>query len=169
MRAGIGLLGLLIVAAIIFYLSFGTKNHPGYDATVLEKGRTAQQQAAQIAGRTEDSTPIADTITMEEVDLGGQFRRLKVTSIMPGTPMETIYGLKVGDEIIKADDMGVADNNDAGLGKTLVASGYQHNKPIVVMRNDQELTLTPKDSPMSKLMGNPLVPGLPSGGQMPTH
>jgi hypothetical protein len=167
MRAGIGLLSLLIVAALVFYLTFGTKAHPGYDATVLEKGKVAREQASQISGRTDDGTPITDTITMEEVDQGGQFRRLKVTSIMPGTPMETVYGLKVGDEIIKADDMGVADNNDPGLGKTLVATSYQHNKPIVVLRNDQEMTLVPKDSPMNKLTGQPLIPGLPSGVQVP--
>jgi hypothetical protein len=166
MRAGIGLLGLLICAAIIFYLSIGTKSHPGIDSTALEQGKKAREEVSQIGGRTEDGTPITDTITMDEVDLSGQFRRLKVTSIMPGTPMETVYGLKVGDEITRADDMGVADNNDAGLGKTLVVSSYQHNKPLVVIRDGQEMTLTPKDSPVSKLLGKSLIPGLPAGGQI---
>lgn len=165
MRAGFGLLSLLIVAGLVFYLTFGTKSHPGYDAAVLEQGKTAREEAAQVSGRTDDSTPISETIQLDEVDAGGQFRRLKVLSVRPSTPMDTIYGLKVGDEIVKVGDMGVSDNNDAGLAKALVYEAYGRNEPLVVLRNDQQITLTPTASPLSKMGKSSLL----QGQAIPTH
>ena len=164
MRAGVGLLSLLIVAALCMYLTFGTKAHPGYDATVLDAGKKARQEASQLSGRTEDSTPISETLQLEEVDSNGQFKRMKVVSIVAQTPMETIYGLKPGDEITRVGDMGVADNNDAGLAKALVYEAYGRNQNIVVLRNGEEMTLKPTGSPISKLRGTPQ--GAPA---VPTH
>jgi len=165
MRAGIGLLSLLIGVAIILYISIGTKSHPGYDATVLEKGKKASQEASQISGRTADNVPIADTIQLDEVDAGGQFRRLKVLSITPDTPMETMYKLKVGDEITRVGDLGVSDNNDAGLGKALVYDAYRQNQNLVVIRDGQEMTLKPTGSPLSELG----KPNAPQSQTIPTH
>lgn len=164
MCAGIGLLSILIVAALCFYLTFGTKSHPGYDATVLEQGKTAKQEAAQIAGRTEDAVPIDQTFKMEEVDVNGQFRRLKVVSIVPLSPMENVYKLKVNDEIISADQMGVADNANPDLGKDLVTKSYQDNQPLVVLRDGQQITLNPTASPLSKAGAGGLLQG-----QIPSH
>jgi hypothetical protein len=155
MRAGVGLLSLLIVAAICMYLTFGTKSHPGYDATVMEQGKKAREEANQVSGRTADSVPIMNTFQMEEVDSGGQFKRVKVVSIDPGTPMETVYGLKAGDEITRVGDMGVADNNDYGLAVATIQEAYQRNEPLTVLRNGEHMTLTPTSSPISKLLGIP--------------
>jgi hypothetical protein len=145
MRAGIGLLSLLVVAAIIFYVAFGGKQG-GYVGTVMKAGKEGQEQSSQISGRTDDGTPIQDTIKLDEVDVGGEFRRLKVISIIPGTPMDTAYGLLPNDEITKVGGMGVRDNNDAGLAKALVYEAYQRNEPLTIMRKDVEMTLTPNTS-----------------------
>ncbi len=164
MRAGIGLLSLLIAAAIIFYISFGGKNG-GYEGTVMKQGAKAHDEAGQIAGKTEDNVPIADTIKLEEHDVGGQFRSVTVVSIIPQTPMDTAYGLKAGDEILRVGDWGVSDNNDFGLAEAKVDQAYQENSPLLVLRNGQQLTLTP-NTPMTqmnpKLFGKPgttIVPG----------
>jgi hypothetical protein len=169
MRAGIGLLSLLIGVAIIFYLSYGGKNG-GYDGAAMKAGKEAREQASQISGRTEDNVPIADTIKLDEVDdSNGQFKRLKVLSITPGTPMDTAYGLKVNDEITRVGDMGVNDNNDAGLAKALVIEAFQRNEPLVVLRNNVETKLTP-DSALThfhpNIFGTPgttVTPGAQTG------
>jgi hypothetical protein len=158
MRAGVGLLSILIVAAICMYITFGTKSHPGYDATVMEKGKQAREEANQLSGRTADSVPIMNTFHMEEVDSGGQFKRVKVVSIDPGTPMETVYGLKAGDEITRVGDMGVADNSSYDLAVSLIQEAYQNNATLTVLRNGEQMTLTPTSSPMSRLIGVPKPP-----------
>jgi hypothetical protein len=160
MRAGFGLLSLLIVAALCMYLTFGTKAHPGYDATVLEKGRVAAREASQLSGRTEDQVPIANTFKLEEVDSGGQFRRVKVVSVDPGTPMATIYGLKPGDEITKVGDLGVADNNDFGLAEANIQEAYQRNEAMTILRDGEQMTLIPANSPISKLGLNGITQSL---------
>jgi hypothetical protein len=169
MRAGIGLLSLLIGVALIFYISFGLGKH-GYEGEVLEQGKVAREEANQISGRTNDDMPIESTIQLDEVDAGGQFRRLRVVSIVPKTPMQTCYGLLAGDEIIRVGPMGVSDNNDAGLGKALVYEAYQRNETIDILRNGQEMTLKPTSSPLSqyqpRIFGT--APGAPAA-PVPTH
>jgi hypothetical protein len=177
MRVGFGLLSLLLAAAIVFYISFGGKNG-GYEGAVLKQGQLAQQQASQISGHTMDDVPIEDTIKLDEVDSGGQFRRLKVISITAQTPMDTAYGLKPNDEITRVGDLGVSDNNDAGLAKALVYEAYSRNQPLVILRNGQEITLTPR-TPLTfnhpDLFGapgatvNPSAPVIPQGSSIPTH
>jgi S1-C subfamily serine protease len=145
------------------YLTFGTKSHPGYDATVMEQGNKAREEANQVSGRTADSVPIANTIHTEEVDSGGQFKRVKVDSIDAGTPMETVYGLKAGDEITRIGDMGVADNNDYGLAVAELDEAYQRNETLTILRNGEQMVLTPSSSPISKLLGvtKPPAPAIP--------
>ncbi len=177
MRYGFGLLSLLIGVAILFYISFGGE-HGGEVGVTMQAQKDMTVQGNQIAGRAQDGSPIESTIQLDEVDSGGSFRRLKVVSIMPGTPMDTAYGLKPGDEITRVGGLGIADNNDAGLAKTLVYSAYQDNQPIVILRNDQEITLTP-DSPLThyhpNLFGKPGAvvnsnsPTVSSGQAIPTH
>ena len=178
MRLGFGLLSLLIGVAILFYISFGGE-HGGEMGVTLQANKNATEQGNQIAGRSMDGTPIEGTIQLDEVDAGGEFRRLKVLSITPGTPMDTAYGLKPGDEITRVGDLGVRDNNDAGLAKTLVYGAYQNNQPLGILRNGEEMTLTP-DSPLTKfhpnLFGKPgavvnpnSASPLSSGQSIPSH
>jgi hypothetical protein len=157
MRAGFGLLSILIVAALCMYLTFGTKAHPGYDATVMEKGKVARQEADQISGKTADDVPIKTTFKLEEVDSGGQFKRVKVSSVDPGTPMATVYGLKAGDEITRVGDLGVTDNNDFGMAEANIQEAYQRNETLTIVRNGEQMTLTPTNSPLSKMGFNSIT------------
>ena len=173
MRAGGVLLSLLIVAAIIFYVSFGMGPHNGYVGQVAKSGGEARKEAQQVSGRDADNTPVMDQIKMDPVEVGGEFRRLKVTSITPGSPWETAYGLQVGDEITKIGDMGVRDNNDAKLAEALVWESYQKNQSLTVERAGETTTLVPK-TPLSTyhpdLFGKPSTPAAGGGGTaVPTH
>lgn len=178
MRAGIGLLSLLVVAAIIFYVSFGGKQG-GVVGTEMKAGKDAREQASQISGRTEDGTPIEQTIKLKEVDVGGEFRRVSVVSIVPQTPMDTAYGLMAGDEITHVGAWGVRDNNDYELAAAKVYEAYGRNETLTILRNGQEMTLTP-NTPMTRdhpnLFGKPGVavdpnslPAVPQGQAVPSH
>jgi len=152
MRAGIGLLSILIVAAIIFYVSFGGKQG-GLVGTEMKAGKDAREQSSQISGRTEDGIPIDQTIVLDEIDVGGEFRRVKVVSIVPKTPMDTAYGLMANDEITHVGGWGVRDNNDYGLAKAKVVEAYGRNETLTILRNGQEMTLTP-DTVLTKMHPN---------------
>ncbi len=116
MRAGIGLLGLLIGAAVIFWISFGPMGgnaKHGYEGTVLNEGKKAREQANQISGHDENGVPVSESIKLDEVDVDGHLRRLKVVSVVAGGPFATAYGLQAGDEITEVDGLDVRDNDDA--------------------------------------------------------
>ncbi len=144
MRAGIGLLALLIAAGIIFYLSFGGKNG-GYEGQVLNQGRTAGEEAAQFSGQEHPE----DSITLADDMVGNELRGLKVTGVTPGGIMDKTYGILIGDIIIQANQMDVR-GSDSAMAKAMVAEGFSRNQDLVVKRDQQELTLRPKDTALSK-------------------
>jgi hypothetical protein len=143
MRAGIGLLSILIAVAIILFVAFsGPKG--GYIPAVVSAGSVAQSQAQQLSGQDENGMRAQDSIAMEEADAGGQLRGLTITAIIPTGPMATAYGLLKGDEIVQVGPMRLRDmNNDAELAKAMVFESYQRNEPLLVLRNGQELTISP--------------------------
>lgn len=182
MRAGIGLLGLLLAVAIVLMVMFSGP-HGGYVPTVINNGQTARQEANQIAGRDENGMPVKDSIVLEEDSNGSQLRGIKVKSVVPNGPMATVYGLKAGDEIVQVWGLRVRDQNDPELVKSEIYESYARNQPLVVERDGQEVTLTP-NSPLSKAFpeqfaapgatsngtATPGVPGQPSPVQsIPTH
>ena len=170
--AGIGLLGLLVVMAIIFYVSYGNlgKGAPnGYVGHVLEKGKEAREQGNQIAGRDAEGVPVSESIKTDEVDVGGQFKRIKVVSLVPGGAFDTAYHLQPNDEVSEIGGLGVDMNNDYGLAQARLFEAIQRNEPLTVVRGGQKLTLTP-DTALSKyhpeLFGKP---GTAGGISIPTH
>jgi hypothetical protein len=144
MRAGIGLLSLLLVAGIVFYLSFGGKNG-GYEGHVLTEGRTAGNEAAQFSGQEhpEDSIVLTDDLA------GNELRGLKVTAVTPGGLMERTYGIAVDDIIIQANQLDVR-GQESSMAKAMVAEGFARNQNLVVKRGPTELTLKPMNTALSK-------------------
>ena len=151
MRAGLGLLSLLIVAAIIFYVAFGGKSG-GVVGTDLKAGKEARDQVNQLGGKDENGMKADDSIVMEEIMSGSELRRLKVVSVVPGGPMEAAYHLMPNDEIIQANQLELR-GMDPSLAKTWVITGYSSNQPLIISRNGQEMTLTP-DTAITKMHPN---------------
>src|SRR3954464_11536575 len=108
MRAGIGILSLLIAVAIILFVSFSGPGG-GYVTTVVSKGQNAQSQAEQISGRDENGMSAEQSIMLEERESGGRLHGLVVKAIMPLGPMAATYGLMAGDEITEVGQMRVRD------------------------------------------------------------
>jgi hypothetical protein len=174
MRFGIGLISILLAAAIIFYVSFGYGKHGGYEGEVLHQGRDLREQAAQLAGKDENNMTAQDSIVLDDVMSGSELRGEKVVSLVPGGPMITAYGLQPGDQIIQAEQMDLR-GSDAGLARSLIVESYSKNQPLVVMRNGQEMTLNPVNSALTEhhldmfQHTNSGVVPLPQGQSIPTH
>ena len=165
MRAGIGLLSILIAAAIIFYISFGGPNG-GVEGNALKQGKDMREQGNQIAGRDENGVPASESIKLDAVNNDGHLRRIKVVSVVPGGPFDAAYGLKAGDEITEIGGLGVDMNDDFKLAEAQVFESLQRNQPLTVRRDGQTMTLTPK-SALSDF--HPELFGKPGATPVPSH
>jgi hypothetical protein len=167
MRAGIGILSVLITVAIILFVSFSGPGG-GYVTTVVSKGQNAQSQAQQLSGRDDNGMTAEQSIMLEENAAGGRLHGLVVKAIMPMGPMATTYGLVKGDEITEVGPMRVRDENNGDLMKSLTYEAYQRNWPLVIIRNGQELKLSP-NSPLTSAHPNLFAaPGTtPTGNNSP--
>jgi hypothetical protein len=67
--------------------------------------------------------------------------------------MQRYYGLQKDDQILQIGEIAVKDNNDPDLAIALAKQAYQEKKPLVVLRNGQNVTLA--GAPSSA------IPGLP--------
>ena len=174
--AGFGLLGLLMVVAIIFWVSYGPmgKAAPnGYVGVVQKKGAEARDEANQISGHDDNGVPVSESIKTDEVDVDGQFRRIKVVSLVPGGPFDTAFKLQPGDEITEIGGLPVNMNNDYGLAQAQLYESIARNQPLTLMRQGQKLTVTP-DTALSKyhpdLFNKPGTVGGPASGvAIPSH
>ncbi len=165
MRAGIGLLSILIAAAIIFYVSFGG-DKGGETGATLREGKKAQEQANQLSGRDANGVPAGESIKLDAVNVDGHLKRLKVVSVVAGGPFDAAYGLKAGDEISEIGGLDVGMNDDAGLAEAQVVEAYGRNQPLTIRRVEQKITLTPK-SPLSDF--HPENFGKPGAVAIPSH
>lgn len=136
MRVAFGLVSLLVVLAIIM-LVFSM-----YEAPVLKRGKTAMDDARQLAGRDEDNLPVTHAITLDAKDRNGRMEAAVVTSITPGSTLEKVYGLQVGDEIVQLGPLTVKDYiHSADEAKDFLLSSFQKTEPVIVVRGSQQVSL----------------------------
>ena len=140
MRMGIGLVGILVVAAIALVWFKNTQ------VPVIEQGRETKKQAQQLSGRGPDQLPASQSVKLEAQMKNNQIDSLLVTEVTPGGAMDQYFGLQKGDAIVKVGDFDVR-NHPMGEGvDTQVYEAAQRNWPLVVMRGGQRVTLEPKSA-----------------------
>ena len=150
--AGIGLLSLLVVAAIIMFVMFSGPGG-GYMPTVLHKGKQGQDTAQQISGHTASGRPVSESAKFSEVDGDDRsFRRVKVDSLDADCPLLLNYHMQVGDEITEVGGTSVRDNNDYGLAVSLIQQSWQEMKSLKFERNGVTWLSTP-DGPLTQQGG----------------
>src|SRR5665213_442419 len=137
MRMMLGLVSLLVMIAMIYFIFFKV------EAPILKQGEKTQDQARQISGHGENGIPAIDSFKTQGKMRGSNLEGLTVTAVTPGGAMAA-YGLQVGDLIISVNGSKVGDISvdDAETAKAMVVqTGFQGNNPIVVLRNGKEVTL----------------------------
>lgn len=162
MRAGIGLVGLLITMAIILYLLAGRGcTGRSYLGTLADVKKEKGEWAQQIGGKDTTGRPFHESLTIEEWPETGALRGFQVSNVDPLGPAATHYALQNGDIILEigSQDVGGAIINSTDSGRDFLTDGFARGAPLVVRRNGQEITLPP---------GGASTPGLPSGGGRPT-
>jgi C-terminal processing protease CtpA/Prc len=138
MRMGFGLVGLLVVVAIILIL-FVKKEEP-----TLRAGQKAKEEAQQLSGRGPDQLPASQSVKLEAQMKNNQIESLLVTDVTPGGALDQYFGLQKGDAIVKVGDLDVRGHPLGEGVDTQVYEAAQRNWPLVVVRGGQRVTLTPK-------------------------
>lgn len=153
MRAAFGLVGLLVVVGIIMLL-FST-----YSLPVAKRGKQAQDQVREIAGRDENNAPVTDAITLDAQDRNGRMEGAVVTDITAGSAIEKKYGLQKGDLIVALGPLTVKDHiSSAGEARDFLLDAYQKNQPVIVMRGWERLTLPLDPAAAAAALSTPTTP-----------
>lgn len=138
MKAGIGLIGVLLAVAIIFYVAFGMGGK-GTVGTTLQEGKKAETAAKEISGLDQRGEKATDSLTFD-ADAKG----VTVNSIVPNGAFDKKFGILPGDVIIQIGPMTrdqISSNSDA---QAFLHDAYARNYELIVMRNGQKLSL-PRD------------------------
>lgn len=137
---GLGLLGLLVVIAIIFVVMF---RGGGNLDTINEAKKQATEQANQIAGREASGERVTRAVQLSLEQSGGRTRGVVVDSIDESGAIARAYGLKSGDVILEMGVVPAADITDASSAADWLQDAYQRSQPLKVRRGGETITLTP--------------------------
>lgn len=137
--AGIGLIGILLVAAIGFYMAFGGPGNPGYVRPAMEAKRETQELTNTISGRDSKGAPVTDSITYEVNDKG-----ILVLTVDPNGALGQKFGLRAGDLIIDLAGIGCEQFAGSPTDAKAYMQGQFAREPWMVRRGDQKLNL-PQD------------------------
>ena len=140
MRAGFGLVGLLITIGVIVWLMNTTLTH---DKAAMESGRKATETVNQISGRSQDgSMRFSESLEIDIIRTGGKVNNILVVDLKEGGPADTFYGLKKDDCIIELGPLSVRDQiTSKEEARDFLSDAYQRSQPIVVVRREQKITL----------------------------
>jgi hypothetical protein len=164
MRAGLGLLALLVTIALMIYL-FAMIEIPK-----AKIGKQVQAQAQQYSGRGNDGESAMSSFTAEGKFKGSAIESLKVTGVTAGGAMDTYFGLRPKDAIVAAGGLRLSDttNGDEEMAKALVAEAFSKHQTLTVKRGGKMIELPlPPGSAIPPLPAAPPAPGPPAPADAP--
>ena len=136
--AGIGLLSLLVVAAIIFIVM------AMYLPPTLKAGKKGQDESQQISGHAASGRPVSETAKFDEVDASdGSFRRVKIVSMDADCPLLVNYNLQPNDEISAIGGIKCSDNNDYKLSVAQVEEAWGRMEALTIQRGGSTMEMRP--------------------------
>jgi hypothetical protein len=139
---GVGLLALLLGVGLMFYLMFGAGGK-GSAGQALEAQQQAQSVGNQLSGKDESGKLVTQSIKFE-----AGLKGIAVSEVTPGSPFDTLYGLKAGDVITEIGPLDAktqaADNSTADA---FLRTAYAQAQTLTVQRDGQRLTLPQPAAP----------------------
>lgn len=140
MRAGIGLIGLLLAVGIIFYVMFAAGGS-GSAGQALKTGADVKPQVDQIAGKDEQGRIATDSIKFDTGKNG-----IDVQSVVPNGAFEQFFGLKAGDTITMVGPLPAKEMSPDDA-KAYLLTAFQQNQELTVRRDGQEIKLPQAPAP----------------------
>ena len=132
MKAGFGLVALLVSIAILIYV------WSMYTAEVSTVSQPAMRQAEQFAGVDDTGMKVKDSIKLDPFIANGRLRYLHVEDIVPQGPMAKYYGLQRDDQILGVLPFEFRNENDAEMAVLQVWESRQRSQTLRVRREGKE-------------------------------
>jgi hypothetical protein len=146
MRAIFGLVGILVVVAVIVWF-LGKGGGLDHTQQVLQSGESARRQVNQFSGNDpQTGARASESADLEMLTTAGKPSGILVTAVVPGGAYETYFGLKRNDTIVAVEYNGLrtdvknmsASDEEA---RNQVLEAYQKRGRVFVVRNEQEIAL----------------------------
>ena len=171
MRGAFGLVGILVVMAIILYALAGRMGCGGrsYLQTVTGVKKEKEPLVNQWGGRDPRGRPFSESLTLAEWPDAGTLKGLKVTSIDPAGVAATHFGLQQDDVILEIGPhaVGGAIVDSAESGNDFLQETFRLSGRIKIRRGEQPLILPDQKTTPAGTSGAagaaPNIPGLPGG------
>lgn len=168
MKAGFGLLALLITMAIILVLLAGRGGGctgQSYLQTVTNVKKEKEPIVQQWGGKDVRGRALYDTIQLVPWPESGAMRGAQVETVDATGPAATFYGLQAGDVIIQINSQAVGGYviTSADDAEAYLTDAFRYSAPIVIRRNGEEMTL-PATQPASPPNGSAGQGGTDIGG-----
>jgi hypothetical protein len=160
MRAGLGLVAILIAVFIMVYMfaHYTDSSRPGMNKATFQANQMAGNSTNGV-GIGQRGTPVMQDSKFQEVERNGKLIAVKVTVLPPTNGLAEFYGLLVNDEIVQVGQGGTRVGqdhlSDYDSVRDFILDAYQKQQLIVVKRNGVELTL-PRD--------RDIIPPVPAPG-----
>ena len=139
MRAGFGLVAILVTLGVIIVI-WSSYTLPAAKQAIQTKKKVEEQ----FSMNTPDGMAEAQaSIVLDDAQKGGRFNGLQVTSVVTGGPMNKVFGLLAGDEIVAIGGMRLKDPpyNDPEMARATLYEAKLRQQPLTVLRNGEEIQL----------------------------
>jgi C-terminal processing protease CtpA/Prc len=139
MRAGFGLVAILVTLGVIIMIMH-TYTLPAAKQAIQTKKKVEEQFSMNTPEGMADAQA---SIVLDDATRGNKFTGLQVTSVITGGPMNKVFGLVAGDQIVAIGGQRLRDApyNDPELARAMLYEAKLRQQPLTVVRNGEEIQL----------------------------
>lgn len=141
MRMAFGLIGFLVVTGVIVWIMLQVELPHVQQAASAQK--VLKPQAERISGYDSDGRAAGDAVQLTVQESNGRIKGFLVTKIIPEGNVAQIFGLQPNDVITEIGPESAQQIGSAAEAKNSLTQAVETpaQYPVVVMRNNQKLTL----------------------------
>jgi C-terminal processing protease CtpA/Prc len=139
MRAGFGLVAILVTLGVIIMIMH-TYTLPAAKQAIQTRKKVEEQFSMNTPEGMADAQA---SIVLDDATRGGRFNGLQVTSVVTGGPMNKVFGLLAGDQIVAIGGQKLRDPpyNDPEMARATLYEAKLRQQPLTVIRNGEEIQL----------------------------
>ena len=139
MRAGFGLVAILVTLGVIIMIMH-TYTLPAAKQAIQTRKKVEEQFSMNTPEGMADAQA---SIVLDDATKGSRFNGLQVTSVVTGGPMNKVFGLLAGDQIVAIGGQKLRDPpyNDPEMARAMLYEAKLRQQPLTVVRNGQEIQL----------------------------
>ena len=139
MRAGFGLVAILVTLGVIIMIMH-TYTLPAAKQAIQTRKKVEEQFSMNTPEGMADAQA---SIVLDDATKGSRFNGLQVTSVVTGGPINKVFDLMAGDQIVAIGGPKLRDPpyNDPEMARAMLYEAKLRQQPLTVIRNGEEIEL----------------------------